>query len=425
MRGTAVLLPETGVQAVFGRVRALRHRHIEAAQSKIGRSDLDEQGLDRLDPGAQVVQSPEHQVPARKRCQRVLVHGLIIRAPRPPARRVIGIGRVTAVVQFGTATRAAPCYGEAMSIYRGLLSWSVAALVLAAGLSSSVQAEQILGRSRQAQQAVTATAEARYVAEQLYRTALGRDGDRAAVALAAQQIENGNLQRAVNTVVNSQDFRNTTARMRSADVLEQFYQGLHGRSPDPTGMSIFLPQLDRRAYAAVLTEMVESPEFMATVEREAGGLASGDSALAESVLVCHSNVVDAVSDVAPGRVLLNFEQPPQVAGNTRGISGTAVDESEGSRNLSYQCEGDRVTFTYADRRPARGADPRTQIGFPIIRTCLTRAADTLRDARVVAIGVSSTDVDSGHILVTGFSRAGAVHASCEVEGQQIVSVRRR
>jgi len=109
VRGTAVLLPETGVQAVFGRVRALRHRHIEAAQSKIGRSDLDEQGLDRLDPGAQVVQSPEHQVPARKRCQRVLVHGLIIRAPRPPARRVIGIGRVTAVVQFGTATRAAPC----------------------------------------------------------------------------------------------------------------------------------------------------------------------------------------------------------------------------------------------------------------------------------------------------------------------------
>jgi len=310
-----------------------------------------------------------------------------------------------------------------MSIYRSLLSWSGAALIVAVGLSSSAQAEQILGRPRQAQQSVAATAEARYVAEQLHRTALGRDGDRAAVALAAQQIENGNLRRAINTVVNSQDFRNTTGRMRSADVLEQFYRELHGRSPDPTGISIFMPQLDRRAYAAVLTEMLESPEFMATVDRETADTASEFSASFESVLACHANVVDAVSDVAPGRVLLNFEQPPQVGGNTRVISGTAVDESEGSRNLSYRCEGDRATFTYADRRPARGADPRTQIGFPINGTCLTRAADILRDAKVVAIGVSATDANSGHILVTGLSRTGAVHATCEVEGQQIVSVR--
>jgi len=311
-----------------------------------------------------------------------------------------------------------------MSIYRGLLSSSVAALVIV-GMSSSVQAEQILGRPRQTQQPVGVSAEARYIAEQLYRTALGRDGDRAAVTLAAQQIENGNLDRAINTLVNSQQFRNTTARMRSADVLEQFYQGLHGRSPDPTGISTFIPQLDRRDYAAVLTEMLESPEFSATVDREVGGMAGGGNAMNEAVVACHANVVDAVSDVALGRVLLNFEQPSQGGGNTRVISGMAVDESEAARNLSYQCDGDRATFTYADRRPARGADPRTQIAFPIIRTCLTRAADTLLDARVVAIGVSSTDANSGQILVTALSRAGAVHASCEVEGQQIVSVRRR
>lgn len=312
-----------------------------------------------------------------------------------------------------------------MSIYHGFLSSSVAALAVAVALSPPVQAGQILGRTRQAQQPVADTAEARYIAERLYRTALGRDGDRAAVDMAAQQIENGNLRRAITTLVNSQSFRNTTGRMRSADVLEQFYRGLHGRSPDPTGISIFMPQLDRRAYAAVLTEMLESPEFRATVEREVGGMAIEGSALIESVLACHANVVDAVSDVAPGRVLLNFEQPPQVEGNTRVISGTAVDESEGARNLSYRCEGDRATFTYADRRPARGADPRTPIGFPIIRTCLTDAADVLRGARVVAIGVSETAANAGHILVTGLSRTGAVHASCKVEGQQIVSVRRR
>ncbi len=312
-----------------------------------------------------------------------------------------------------------------MSIHRGLLSLSVAALLGIVGLSSSVQAGQILGRGRQTQQPVAVSADARFMAEQLYRTALGREGDRAAVTLAAQQIENGNLVRAINTVVNSQAFRTTTARMRSADVLEQFYQGLHGRSPDPTGIAEFMPQLDRRAYAAVLTEMMESPEFIATVERDAAGAMGGGNMSFEAMLACHASVVDAISDVAPGRVLINFEQPSQVGGNTRVISGMAVDESEASRNLSYRCEDDRATFTYADRRPARGADPRIQIGFPIINTCLSRAADTLRDARVVAIGVSSTDANSGQILVTALSRAGAINATCEVEGQQIVSVRRR
>ncbi len=308
-----------------------------------------------------------------------------------------------------------------MNTYRGLL-WCAVALVVAVGLSSSAQAEQILGRGRQAQQTESASAEAQYAATQLYRAGLGRDGDRAAVALAAQQIENGNPQRAINTLVSSQQFRNTTGRMRSADVLEQFYRGIHGRSPDPTGISIFVPQLDDRAYASVLTEMLESPEFIARMEREAGGTTSDGG---EAVLACHASVVDAVSDVAAGRVLLNFEQPPQAGGNIRTISGTATDESEAPRNLSYQCDGNRATFTYTDRRPARGADPRTQIAFPIIRACLTDAADTLRDARVVAIGVSSTDINSGHILVTGLSRSGAVHVSCEVDGQRIVSVRRR
>jgi hypothetical protein len=174
---------------------------------------------------------------------------------------------------------------------------------------------------------------------------LGREGDHTALELAAQQIENGNLQRAINTLVTSQQFRNTTGRMRSADVLEQFYRGLHGRSPDPAGISALLPQLDQRAYTAVLTEMLESPEFIARMDREAGGMASGGGGAIESVLACHANVVDAVSDVAPGRVLLNFDQLPQTRGNARVISGTATDESEGSRSLSYQCDGNRATFT--------------------------------------------------------------------------------
>ena len=312
-----------------------------------------------------------------------------------------------------------------MHIYRGLL-WSIVALVVGVGLSSSARAEQILGQSRQAQQTEAPSADARYAAAQLYRAALGRDGDRAAVDLAARHIDDGNLQRAINTLVSSQPFRNTTGRMRSAAVLEQFYQGIHGRSPDPTGVSIFLPQLDDRAYAAVLTEMLESPEFIARMERESDRMASGiGRGTNDSILACHASVVDAVSDVAPGRVLLNFDEAPQAGGNAREISGTATDQSEATRNLSYQCDGNRATFTYSDRRPARGADPRTQIAFPIIRTCLTEASETLGDAKVVAIGVSSSDTNSGHILVTGLSRAGAVHISCEVDGQRVVSVRRR
>jgi len=79
VRTTTVLPLETGVQTMLRRLGVLVHGDIEAAEPKVGGSDLDEQGLDRLDPSAQVEQSPEHQISPRKGGQRSLVHGVIIR----------------------------------------------------------------------------------------------------------------------------------------------------------------------------------------------------------------------------------------------------------------------------------------------------------------------------------------------------------
>lgn len=119
--GIAVLLLEPGVQAVFRRLSTLRYRHIKAAQSKIGRPHLNEQGFDRLDPGAQIVQSPEHQVPTRKRSQRALVHGPIIRVthyngPNMTTKLRVALAaglvltaRGVTIVLFGTVLSVAPC----------------------------------------------------------------------------------------------------------------------------------------------------------------------------------------------------------------------------------------------------------------------------------------------------------------------------
>jgi hypothetical protein len=66
VRATTVLPLETGVQTMLRRLGVLAHRDIEATKPKVGGSDLNEQGLDRLDPSAQVEQSPEHQISPRK-----------------------------------------------------------------------------------------------------------------------------------------------------------------------------------------------------------------------------------------------------------------------------------------------------------------------------------------------------------------------
>jgi hypothetical protein len=73
-----VLLSETGVQPVLRGAAAIERRHVEAPVTKIGGSDLDEEGFYGLGSGPQVAQSLQHQVTARQRCQHTLIHRLII-----------------------------------------------------------------------------------------------------------------------------------------------------------------------------------------------------------------------------------------------------------------------------------------------------------------------------------------------------------
>jgi hypothetical protein len=54
------------------------HRHVEAPQAQIRRSDLNEEAFDRLDSRPKIAKALQHQVSARKGLKRTLVHGAIV-----------------------------------------------------------------------------------------------------------------------------------------------------------------------------------------------------------------------------------------------------------------------------------------------------------------------------------------------------------
>lgn len=308
--------------------------------------------------------------------------------------------------------------------------WVVAAALMGsvvAGLSSVAAADQIVGRQRPttATPSTYSINQARFIAERLYQGVLGRQADPSGLTAAARQIQTAGLARQIDAMVTSQEFQNGTARKSSADVLEQFYQGIHRRSPDPTGVALFMPRLDRRAYAGVLLEMLESSEFAETLAREVEAAPATRPVSADAAMACQARVLDAVTDAAAGRVLLAFEQLPETAQGDRVIRGHGVDRSEAARPFSYECDGERATFAYNDRRAANGADPRASVSSPVLRSCLTAAEEPLRNARVVAAATIANEGPVTHVFLTGYARGGAVQLTCTMNGQRVQSVRGR
>jgi hypothetical protein len=104
-------------------------------------------------------------------------------------------------------------------------------------------------------------AQARSVAQGLYRALLDRDVDEGALRTVVHDIEEGRLRAQVDSIVRSPEFRSHSARLDAEALLGQIYQGLLGRPADPGGTRTYLPRVQRREYAAVVMAIVESREF--------------------------------------------------------------------------------------------------------------------------------------------------------------------
>jgi hypothetical protein len=104
-------------------------------------------------------------------------------------------------------------------------------------------------------------AEAEFVVGALYLAILNREPDPGGFGPATNLVQSGDLEAQVNGMLRSGEFREVSAGVSSAQLLEQFYQGILGREGDSAGTRLYQAEMRRGQYASVLLKLIRSPEF--------------------------------------------------------------------------------------------------------------------------------------------------------------------
>lgn len=104
-------------------------------------------------------------------------------------------------------------------------------------------------------------AEAELMTQALYQALLGREADPQGLRDTTAEIQRGNLERRLDDILSSSEFRSKRVGLSASALLEQLYSGIFGRAPDSTGVVAFLNKLERGAIREVVMELLRSEEF--------------------------------------------------------------------------------------------------------------------------------------------------------------------
>lgn len=110
--------------------------------------------------------------------------------------------------------------------------------------------------------------EAELIARGLYQALLGREGDPGGLSAATAEIQRGNLEAQIRSMIGSEEFRTKQMAMSSEQLLAQFFRGLLGREPDSAGVRTFTQDMQFRRYTDVLLGIIHSVEFEERLARE-------------------------------------------------------------------------------------------------------------------------------------------------------------
>lgn len=112
--------------------------------------------------------------------------------------------------------------------------------------------------------------EAEIVARSLYRAILDREPHEAGLNAAIAEIQRGRLESQVRAMVTSQEFFDNFSNVGAAGLLDQFHEGFFDTPADSEDVDRHLEDMQYRRYTDVLLGMIQSEEFEAILEREAG-----------------------------------------------------------------------------------------------------------------------------------------------------------
>lgn len=113
-----------------------------------------------------------------------------------------------------------------------------------------------------------ALTEAEVLATWLYRAVLGRDPEPSGLESAAAEIQKGELGPLVRSFVASPEFQRRRSNLSAPALLESFYRGLLGRTPDTAGARTYLDDMERGDYDDVLSALLRSDELQERLDEE-------------------------------------------------------------------------------------------------------------------------------------------------------------
>lgn len=267
-------------------------------------------------------------------------------------------------------------------------------------------------------------ADAEMTVKRLYRAIFGREADTSALSVATADIQRGGIKSTIDSLFASDEFRNGSARKAPAVLLEQFYKGMLDRTPDTDGVQAYLPEVERRQYANVINDLVNSSEFRNKLSAPPASTPAPAPERVPAVnrmdaaLACQGKVIEAVRREANGHIFVTFDRMPDVSADGKTVSGDAKDRTfdRQDRDMTYRCSGNNATFNYGDRRAPAAADARLRYPSGAVVNC---EAAVGRGTSFDAAALSASDSNTEYVL----GLVGNSVRQCTMDRQRVVSVK--
>lgn len=106
------------------------------------------------------------------------------------------------------------------------------------------------------------------VAASLFRAILAREPDAQWLAAAAEQVRRNETRDQIRSLLASPEFSARRRTVSPEGLLRDFYLGLLGREPDPSGMRTYRDEMHAGKFEEVIVDILSSNEFRERVARE-------------------------------------------------------------------------------------------------------------------------------------------------------------
>ncbi|MDA1184815.1 MAG: DUF4214 domain-containing protein [Acidobacteria bacterium] len=103
--------------------------------------------------------------------------------------------------------------------------------------------------------------DAEFIVEALYAAILDRGPDQQSRRSAVAEVQRGNIENLLNSMVRSREFTASRGAVSAEDLLDRFYRGIFSRDADSGGVGEYLNLVRSGRHTETLLRMIRSTEF--------------------------------------------------------------------------------------------------------------------------------------------------------------------